>query len=100
MKLIARLALGLAGAVVVASAAPAAPAITVPKFVADAVANPARPDADRQRDGDRKPADVVAFSGIQPGWKVVDFIPGTGYFSRIFSSAVGPAGHVYAFLPV
>jgi predicted methyltransferase len=73
--------------------------MTVPKFVADAVANPARPDADRQRDGDRKPADVVAFSGIQPGWKVVDFIPGTGYFSRIFSAAVGPGGHVYAFLP-
>jgi predicted methyltransferase len=30
---------------------------------------------------------------------VADFIPGKGYFSRILSGAVGPQGHVYAFVP-
>ncbi|PCI79206.1 MAG: hypothetical protein COB20_05335 [SAR86 cluster bacterium] len=32
-----------------------------------AVANDARPDADRQRDADRKPAHVLEFFGIEPG---------------------------------
>jgi predicted methyltransferase len=30
---------------------------------------------------------------------VVDLIPGGGYFTRIFSKAVGPTGHVYALVP-
>ena len=71
----------------------------VPTNIANAVANPDRPDEDRQRDADRKPAEVLAFVGIKIGEKVADFIPGKGYFSRILSSAVGPQGHVYAFIP-
>ena len=71
----------------------------VPSNIADAVADRARPDEDRQRDADRKPADVLTFVGVKNGEKVADFIPGTGYFSRILSSAVGPQGHVYGFFP-
>jgi predicted methyltransferase len=71
----------------------------VPANIADAVANPDRPDEDRQRDANRKPAAVLTFVGIKIGEKVADFIPGKGYFSRILSSAVGPQGHVYAFVP-
>jgi predicted methyltransferase len=33
------------------------------------------------------------------GETVVDLIPGTGYFTRIFSQIVGPRGHVYAIWP-
>jgi predicted methyltransferase len=97
MHLVARLAAGLAGAAVfgLATAAGAAE----PAYVAAAVANAARPDTDRQRDADRKPAEAIAFSGMRPGWKVADFIPGTGYYDRIFSAVVGPRGHVYAFFP-
>lgn len=71
----------------------------VPPNIANAVANQDRPDEDRQRDANRKPAEVLTFVGIKNGEKVADFIPGTGYFSRILSSAVGPQGHVYAFIP-
>lgn len=71
----------------------------VPKAVAAAVADSARPDADRQRDADRKPGESVAFSGVKAGDKVVDLIPGSGYFTRIFSVVVGPKGHVYAVPP-
>jgi predicted methyltransferase len=42
---------------------------------------------------------VIAFSGMRPGWKVADLIPGTGYYDRLFAGVVGPAGHVYAFYP-
>ncbi len=58
-----------------------------------------RPAEDVARDADRKPADMVAFAGIKPGDKVVDLIPGKGYFTRIFAKVVGPHGHVYAYVP-
>lgn len=64
--------------------------------IAAAVADPARPEADTRRDADRKPAEMLAFAGVKPGMKVADFIPGGGYFTRIFAKAVGPTGKVYA----
>jgi len=73
---------------------PAAPA-----YISAAVADSARPAADTVRDGDRRPAELIAFAGIKPGDKVADLMPGGGYFTRIFSKLVGPQGHVYAIVP-
>ncbi len=64
-----------------------------------AVADATRPAADRTRDDDRKPAKMLAFARVMPGETVVDFLPGKGYFTRLFSTAVGPAGTVYAVTP-
>jgi predicted methyltransferase len=61
-----------------------------------AVADKDRPEADSKRDADRKPADMLEFAGVKQGQTVVDMIPGGGYFTRIFSKAVGPKGTVYA----
>jgi len=61
-----------------------------------AVADKGRPAADTQRDAERKPAEMLEFAGVKPGQTVVDLIPGGGYFTRIFSKAVGPKGTVYA----
>ena len=66
---------------------------------AAALADPQRPQADRDRDSARRPADVLAFAGIDPGEKVGDYIMGGGYWTRILSNAVGPSGKVYAFQP-
>jgi predicted methyltransferase len=74
-------------------------AAEVPSNVSAAVSDPARPAEDKARDADRKPAESVAFAGVKEGDQVVDFLPGTGYFTRIFSKAVGPKGHVLALLP-
>lgn len=74
----------------------AAPAI--PANIAKAAADPAR-GADRDADARRHPAEVIAFAGVKPGDKVVDLIPGSGYFTRIFSGAVGSKGHVYMIWP-
>lgn len=66
--------------------------------IAAALADPGR--ADQQADDDRrKAAQVLAFSGVKPGDTVVDFLPGAGYWTRIFTGIVGPAGHVYAVWP-
>jgi predicted methyltransferase len=87
-------------AVVAFSITDAQAASKISKAITAAVADPARPEADRKRDIDRKPAESVAFAGVKPGDKVVDLIPGISpYFTRIFSAVVGPNGHVYAVPP-
>jgi predicted methyltransferase len=76
------------------------PAITSSSpHIAAAVADAKRPEADRARDADRKPAEMLAFAGIAPGQRVADFIPGGGYFTRLFAEAVGASGVVYALVP-
>lgn len=50
-------------------------------------------------DATRKPEAILLFSGVKPGDKVFELIPGTGYWTRLFSSIVGPSGHVYAVWP-
>lgn len=66
---------------------------------ATALADPARPAADRARDDARKPAELLAFAGVRPGQRIGDFVMGGGYLTRILAAAVGPQGHVYAFQP-
>lgn len=76
--------------------------VTAPVFaqtIASAVADPSRPAADKAVDPERKPAEMLAFAGVKPGMVVVDLIPGGGYFTRLFSSAVGPKGRVISFVP-
>jgi len=63
-----------------------------------ALADPARADQ-VGNDARRKPLDLVAFSGVKRGDKVLDLIPGGGYWTRIFSLVVGPEGHVYGIWP-
>jgi predicted methyltransferase len=59
----------------------------------------ARPQADIDRDASRHPADLVKFTGARRGMTVVDFWPGGGYWTRLFSSTVGPSGKVIEFVP-
>jgi predicted methyltransferase len=68
--------------------------------ITSAVADPSRPEGDRNRDGARKPVESLQFSGIKPGDAVADFHAGAGYFTRLFSDVVGSRGHVYAIEPV
>lgn len=89
------LCLGIAGSVAPLALSAGAP----PAVIAAAVADPGRPEADRARDADRKPAEVTALAGIKAGSKVAEMWPGGGYFTRIFSKAVGDKGVVYAWVP-
>ena len=42
---------------------------------------------------------MLAFAKVQPGQTVIDYFPGRGYFTRLFSTAVGPQGTVYEITP-
>lgn len=66
---------------------------------AAALAHPDRPDADRARDGLRRSADMLAFMQLGPNDVIADIRPEEGFFTRLFAPVVGPAGHVYAFVP-
>jgi predicted methyltransferase len=77
----------------------ASAADSLPSYITAAVSDTSRPDADKASDTDRKPGEMVAFAGLKPGNKVADFLPGGGYFTRVFAKVVGPQGHVYAFVP-
>lgn len=61
-----------------------------------AVASDARPQADRDRDAGRKPAQILEFMGIAPGMTVLDMFTGGGYYAEIISGVVGDDGMVYA----
>ncbi|MEO5827063.1 MAG: methyltransferase [Luteimonas sp.] len=95
-----KLALALAaGLVVTAAACQTAPATrTTPAYLAAAIADPVRAE-DAKVDARRHPALLVEFAGIKPGSKVLELIPGGGYFTRIFSKVVGASGKVYAEMP-
>lgn len=61
-----------------------------------ALASPDREVADRIRDGDRKPVEVLQFLQLEPGMTVLDVYAAGGYFTWILSHAVGDSGVVYA----
>ena len=90
----------LLAAMLCAWALPVMAADPVPAYVADAVMDAGRPPGDIASDRERKPAELMAFSGIKPGDKVVDLVPGGGYYTRILSKLVGPKGKVYALVPL
>lgn len=73
------------------ASAPAAPA-----SLSERLASDARPQADRDRDAGRKPADVIEFLGIEPGMAVIDLIAAGGYYTEVLAISVGPNGRVVA----
>lgn len=82
------------------SAATAAEAMDTAAVPADdlgtKLASDSRPQADRDRDAGRKPADVIEFLGIEPGMSVIDIIAAGGWYTEVLAIAVGPDGQVVA----
>ena len=68
--------------------------------LAAALDNPGRMQPEKDRDVGRKPADVIAFSGIEPGMTVLDVMASAGYYTEVLSVAVGESGTVYAQNPI
>ncbi len=71
----------------------------VPDYVTQAIASKDRPADDVARDTDRHVLALLVFSGARPGDRIADFVPGGGYFTRLFSNLAGPKGHVFAVIP-
>lgn len=56
---------------------------------------PERPAADKERDEARQPVNIMAFSSVALGDNVLDLAAGGGWYSELFSRAVGSEGKVY-----
>src|SRR6267143_1136638 len=54
-----------------------------------------RSPEDRALDAGRKPVELLAFLGVQPGWRVADLGAGGGYTTELLKRAVGSEGVVY-----
>jgi len=67
-------------------------AINDPARKADSVDKAVRMDA-------KQLADILAFTGVKPGDTVVELVPGSGYWTRLFSQMVKPKGTVYTIWP-
>jgi predicted methyltransferase len=60
------------------------------------VAAPDRAEGDRTADARRKPAQLLAFTEVKTGMKVLDMETSAGYSAELLARAVGPTGKVYA----
>ena len=91
--------LKMAIALALAAAAPAA-VFAEPANVAAALANSAGRSPDNLKlDEGRKPAEVLAFFGLERGMRVIDMFGANKYWAEIIAPAVGPAGSVVVWQP-
>ena len=91
MKAITRLA---AVAIVLMAAANAGAAEDA--TIMGSIENSNRADGNSERDGARKPADVLAFISLDSGDVVLDYGSGGGYWAELFSAIAGDEGRIYA----
>ena len=70
--------------------------VTAQTDIGAILSSSARPAADRERDASSRPAEVLAFFGIDRGDRVADLLAGGGYYTRILVPLVGPGGRVYS----
>lgn len=88
--------IGGMAALLFAVAASLSPAAASPADLGAAIAGADRSEEDRARDASRKPAEVLAFFGVEKGMTVMDMIAASGWYTEVLSIAVGPEGKVYA----
>lgn len=70
-----------------------------PAEVAAAVASPSRTADNVKLDLLRKPAEVLAFFGLERGMQVIDMFGANRYWAEIMAPAVGPEGFVTVWQP-
>jgi len=59
------------------------------------IAGPDRSDADRQNDARRKQPQLLAFTRVRAGMRVLDMGADAGYSTELLARTVGPGGKVY-----
>ena len=76
--------------------APTAPSALAALNLDAVIASPLRTDDDRKSDAGRRPAELLRFSQVAPGMRVLDIASGGGYTAALVALAVGPQGRVWA----
>jgi predicted methyltransferase len=68
-----------------------------PAYIRAAVESEARTADEKARDAGRKPAQILALSGIKPGDKVIEIAGFGNYYTKMLSEIVGENGRVSMF---
>jgi len=54
-----------------------------------------RPEADRERDRNRRPLSTLKFFGLQDDMRVLELLPGGGWYTRILAPVLADNGKLY-----
>lgn len=63
-----------------------------------ALAAEARPQADRDRDRNRRPLETLKFFGLKDNMRVLELIPGGGWYTRVLAPVLAENGRLYVAL--
>lgn len=88
--LLALTLLALAGSVLAAN--------EIDTKVEAALAAEARPQADRDRDRNRRPLETLKFFGLKDNMRVLELIPGGGWYTRVLAPVLAENGKLYVAL--
>ena len=75
-----------------------APAVIAADFsenIKQAMASDIRTDRETKRDRNRKPIETLKFFGIQDDWKVLEIVPGGGWYTKLLAPALRDNGQFY-----
>ncbi len=64
-------------------------------WLTQAVNSPLRTAEEKARDINRRPVETLQFFGLQPNMRVVELMPGGGWYSKILSAALADSGELY-----
>jgi len=70
-------------------------AATFSENVKQAMQSELRSDKDKERDRNRKPLETLEFLGIQDDMKVLELIPGGGWYTSLLAPALKDKGQLY-----
>jgi predicted methyltransferase len=90
-------------ALLVVGAGPAQAADAADPFgdaVRAAMASPLRSDDERARDANRKPVETLAFFGIRGDMRVLELVPGGGWYTKLLAPALAGDGELYAWVGI
>ncbi len=60
-----------------------------------ALAAESRPEADRERDRNRRPLQTLNFFGLEDDMRVLELIPGGGWYTRVLAPTLAENGQLY-----
>lgn len=63
--------------------------------VEGALAAESRPEADRERDRNRRPLETLNFFGLRDNMRVLELIPGGGWYTRVLAPVLAENGKLY-----
>jgi len=76
-------------------AAPVLAANEIDSKVEAALAAESRPEADRERDRNRRPLATLNFFGLKDNMRVLELIPGGGWYTRVLAPVLADNGQLY-----